>query len=306
MRAKCRAMKHNPAEAILKRIARRLKAVDLTENAAGVEAGLSRHTIRSMRRNIQDGKQHSVTSRTLEKLAPVLKTSTEWLLNATGPETVEQDPHIPSEAVAAGTGRSGKLTNNEHGYQTFDNAVPKHNRFVSSYDHGSDDEHQAVPALTSGGRVNVPPGFIPQVSARLGLGDSFDADTIQIPFGMNSLAAVAVMDLWKVPDHILRRRLAGGSPQGVHIVECEGDSMEPRIHNGDFVFIDTSRRIPSPPGIFALHDGFSQTLKRLELVPNSEPPRVMIIPENPRHHTYDRLLDEVSIIGRFVGRFTLD
>lgn len=160
-------------------------------------------------------------------------------------------------------------------------------------------------AISGGNRSNVPANEIPQVSARLGMGLAEDAEHIQVPIGPDSIAALRVIDTWKIPEQVLRRRLSG-SMRAVHIVECEGDSMEPRIRDGDFVFIDTGRRVPSPPGIFALNDGFGQTLKRLEMIPNSEPPRVMIIPENPRHHSYERNLDEVSIIGRYLCRLTMD
>lgn len=163
-----------------------------------------------------------------------------------------------------------------------------------------------VGALHEGGRAFIPEGEIPQVDTKLPMGGpAADAPTIEIPAGNGSIAAVPVIDTWKIPRNVLQRRLRG-AVSSLHIVECEGDSMDPRIHDGDFVFIDTSRRVPSPPGIFALNDGFGQTLKRLELVPNSEPPRVKIIPENPRHETYERHLEEVKIIGRYLCRLTMD
>lgn len=160
-------------------------------------------------------------------------------------------------------------------------------------------------AVSSDGRHNLDKDEIPQVDARLGMGHAADAETINIPVGGGTIAAVPIVDTWKIPKNVLRRRLRG-SISSIHIVECEGDSMEPRIHDGDFVFVDTSRRVPSPPGIFALNDGFAQTLKRLDLVPNSDPPRVRIIPENPRHPTDERQLDEVRIIGRYLCRLTMD
>lgn len=180
---------------------------------------------------------------------------------------------------------------------------------VSSYDPDAlrfaPEEYQEItPAAHTGGTVNIAPGEIPEVSARLGMGLAGEAQTLQIPVGRGAIAAVAVVDTWKIPERVLRRRL-GASLVSVHIVECEGDSMEPRINDGDFVFIDTSRRIPSPPGIFAVHDGFGQTLKHLELVPNSEPPKVVLVPENPKYTRYERSLDEVSIIGRYLCRLTM-
>lgn len=164
---------------------------------------------------------------------------------------------------------------------------------------------ETIAALSTHGRHNVTSGEIPQIAARLGLGHSTDEPTINIPIGSQAIAAVPVIAMWKVPESVLRRRTSGALGR-LHIVECEGDSMEPTIRNGDLAFIDASRRMPSPPGIFAIHDGFGQTLKRLEVVPNSEPPKVLIIPDNPKHHSYERLLDEINIIGRYVCRLTAD
>jgi hypothetical protein len=43
------------------------------------------------------------------------------------------------------------------------------------------------------------------------------------------------------------------------------------------VLVDLGRRSPTPPGIFVLHDGMGLVAKRLEYIPNSDPPRVRII-----------------------------
>ncbi|RAI29422.1 hypothetical protein CH340_22835 [Rhodoplanes serenus] len=137
------------------------------------------------------------------------------------------------------------------------------------------------------------------------MGHAEDAPTIQIPVGDHGISAVPVVDTWKIPKNVLQRRLRG-AVSSLHIVECEGDSMDPRIRDGDFVFIDTSRRVPSPPGIFALNDGYGQTLKRIEIIPNTDPPRVKVIPENKSHTSYEMLLEEVRIIGRYVCRLTMD
>ncbi|QOZ25316.1 phage repressor protein [Bradyrhizobium sp. CCBAU 51753] len=73
-------------KAIIGRISRRLKALRMSENAASIAAGLSRDTIRSIRRNVENGKQRGVSTETLEKLAPVLRTSKAWLLTGDGEE----------------------------------------------------------------------------------------------------------------------------------------------------------------------------------------------------------------------------
>lgn len=71
---------------VLARIDKRLKAVNLAESTAAVKAGLSNSAIRNMRRAVKAGKEQGASIRTLEKLAPVLRTTTAWLTDEIGPE----------------------------------------------------------------------------------------------------------------------------------------------------------------------------------------------------------------------------
>lgn len=57
------------------------------------------------------------------------------------------------------------------------------------------------------------------------------------------------------------------------------DSMEPSLRRGDPVFVDAS----DSPAIAAWHNGFGETLNRLELVPNISPPLVRISSDNTRY-----------------------
>lgn len=176
---------------------------------------------------------------------------------------------------------------------------------VSSYDPDNDESDQNPhAAVFEGGAHHIPEGEIPQVSAHLGLGHSLDAPLIEVPVGGGSVAAMEVVSTWKIPENILRRRIAG-TIKNIHILECLGDSMYPKICDGDFALIDTAQRTPSPPGVFALWDGYGQTLKNIEIIMNSDPPRVRIVPENPKYSIYERELEEVSIIGRYIGRLTM-
>ena len=49
---------------------------------------------------------------------------------------------------------------------------------------------------------------------------------------------------------------------------------------------------------FVLHDGMGLVAKRLDHIPNSEPPRVRIISDNPLYSPYEGTAEEVNIIGR--------
>jgi transcriptional regulator with XRE-family HTH domain len=73
-------------EQILARIDARLEAVGLAESAAAKKAGLSDSAIRNMRRAVKAGKKQGASIKTLEALAPVLKTTPAWLLTGEAKE----------------------------------------------------------------------------------------------------------------------------------------------------------------------------------------------------------------------------
>jgi hypothetical protein len=70
---------------ILARIEERLIAVGLTANRASILAG-KKDAIRNIRRAVHEGapNRRGVRTGTLETLAPVLKTTTQWLLEGRG------------------------------------------------------------------------------------------------------------------------------------------------------------------------------------------------------------------------------
>lgn len=82
---------------ILKRIEQRLEAIGLSASAASAEAGLSPDAIRNMQRAAKKGR-FNVTVETLQKLAPVLRTTVARLLEPIGQEMGaenEQDEVVP-------------------------------------------------------------------------------------------------------------------------------------------------------------------------------------------------------------------
>ncbi|MCR9256283.1 MAG: peptidase S24 [Alphaproteobacteria bacterium] len=104
---------------------------------------------------------------------------------------------------------------------------------------------------------------------------------------------------WFFPADWLRHELRS-KPGDLRIITIDGDSMEPILLAGDKVMVDLSRTEPSPPGIFVLNDGFGLVAKRIELIPNSSPPRIAIVSANDRYARYERDVSEVRIIGRVV------
>jgi len=88
------------------------------------------------------------------------------------------------------------------------------------------------------------------------------------------------------------------SPSQLRIMHVAGDSMAPTLLDGDTVLVDMTRHLPNPPGIFVLDDGMGLVAKRLEHIPNSDPPAVRVISDNKLYPEYERTADEIRIIGR--------
>ncbi len=119
------------------------------------------------------------------------------------------------------------------------------------------------------------------------------------PDGRTQVAREAALAAWRFPAPYARAEL-GVSPEHGRIIKVVGDSMAPTLLTGDRVMIDTRDRRPSPGGLFALWDGLGVAVKRLDHIPNSDPPAVKILSDNPAHPAYERTADEINIIGRVV------
>lgn len=100
------------------------------------------------------------------------------------------------------------------------------------------------------------------------------------------------------------RQAFGAAPDGVIIDEVRGDSQVPTLFPGQRVMIDTRDRKPTPPGFFLCWDGMGMVLKRIELVPGSDPPTLRLISDNEKYRTYERTIEEAMIFGRVIGTWT--
>jgi phage repressor protein C with HTH and peptisase S24 domain len=124
--------------------------------------------------------------------------------------------------------------------------------------------------------------------------------TVEISVGGGALVEREdVRRHWYFARDILRHEI-GVEPGAAKIIRVKGDSMTGMIEDRDLVMIDVSDRNPSPPGVFALWDGFGDVVKRVEHIPNSDPPRVVISSVNKDYRTYEMTADEIRIIGRVV------
>ncbi|WP_353861257.1 helix-turn-helix domain-containing protein [Azospirillum formosense] len=144
------------------------------------------------------------------------------------------------------------------------------------------------------------PNTVPEIDVRAGMGGGGESMLAYKPDSNgDAWPEDAVTGLWNLPPSYLQQELRL-RPHAARIIEVQGDSMEPLLFSGDRVMVNLLDRAPSPPGVFAVWDGIGVVVKRLEFIPNSDPPCIVISSDNPKHRTYERTADEVNIIGRVV------
>lgn len=103
---------------------------------------------------------------------------------------------------------------------------------------------------------------------------------------------------WRFPDAV---KAGWRNLSKIYAMPVTGDSMEPTLPGGSFVFVDTSHTVPSPEDIYAIDYGDGLMIKRVKLVPRSE--RILIISDNERYGTDELNRDEVMVHGRVVAWF---
>lgn len=107
---------------------------------------------------------------------------------------------------------------------------------------------------------------------------------------------------WTMPRALLRGHTTA-SAGGLKIITVYGDSMSPEFQPGDRVMVDTGDRVPSPPGVFVIWDGFGLVVKRVEMIPYSDPPMMRLLSRNDQYETRELPAREVVINGRVVGKW---
>lgn len=108
-----------------------------------------------------------------------------------------------------------------------------------------------------------------------------------------------IKEVWPFPRRYIENELRL-RPNGLAVVEVEGDSMYPTLWPGDRVIVDRSETNPAKPGIYAIFDSSATVVKRLEHVPYSDPLQVVFISDNKNHNQYTVLAELVNVIGKVV------
>lgn len=104
--------------------------------------------------------------------------------------------------------------------------------------------------------------------------------------------------VWQFPDAV---QAGWRNRPHVYSMPVTGDSMEPTLRDGSFVFVDTTHTVPAPEDIYAIDYGDGLMIKRVKMVPRSN--KILIMSDNARYGTDELLRDDVRVYGRVVAWF---
>ena len=102
---------------------------------------------------------------------------------------------------------------------------------------------------------------------------------------------------WYLPEGMIRHE-GDAEPGSLWILRARGDSMEPLVSDGDRLLVDVSRRCPGTGETAVLWDGAGLVVKRVEVLPYTEPPRLRLISCNPAYEPYTCLAQDAHVVGK--------
>ena len=102
---------------------------------------------------------------------------------------------------------------------------------------------------------------------------------------------------------LLSHLIASANLATLHILTADGDSMEPSIHGGDFVFVDTSQTRVTADAVYAIQYAGSIFIKRVMTRVDGS---VLLISDNKRYEPQEvRDPGSLNIVGRVVLIFNV-
>lgn len=133
----------------------------------------------------------------------------------------------------------------------------------------------------------VPPGFLPL------------PETERLPLVGRIACGTPILAEENIDDYVDVPKAA----RATFVLLCQGDSMSPRIQDGDYVYVRKQPAVENGE-LAAVRIGTEATLKRVYFSPES-PDRLILQAENPAYapmiYTGQEELEDVSIEGKIVG-----
>lgn len=132
------------------------------------------------------------------------------------------------------------------------------------------------------------------IRAGMGIGSPVGVDRSD----SGEIYADQIDGFWKFPPAV---KAGWRNMPSVYSIPVEGDSMEPTLTSGSYVFVDMTHTVPQPEDIYACDYGDGLTIKRLQLVPMTD--KIKVMSDNPRYTDYELRREDVRVYGRVVAWF---
>lgn len=155
------------------------------------------------------------------------------------------------------------------------------------------EEELGKPAGSQGRKVS---GDVANLNLRGGLGAG-SPDGVEVGYD-GQIYADHINGYWSFPPAV---KAGWRNMPEVYSLPVTGDSMEPTLASGSYVFVDMTHTVPQPEDIYACDFGDGLSIKRLQLVPRSD--RIRVMSDNDRYEDYELLREEVRVYGRVVAWF---
>ena len=155
---------------------------------------------------------------------------------------------------------------------------------------------EAAKGVALPGLKDQPRGDIPNFLIHAGMGPGGALSVTKNDHG--EVYSDHVEGFWSFPDVV---KAGWRHMPAVYAMPVTGDSMEPTLRNGSFVFVDTTHTVPAPEDIYALDYGDGLMIKRLKLIPRSD--RILVMSDNDRYSSDELSREDVRVYGRVVAWF---
>lgn len=198
------------------------------------------------------------------------------LIKSSGMSTRELARRIGVSSVSLSQWSTGKYKPSEEGLEAFCNYFNVSPAYIL-YGDGNAPEGQAI--KISPDTYSIP---LLDVKGSCGFGDFIEG-------------ALVLIRMIRVTALFLRTYCAGASPKSLQMIQCDGDSMEPTLKNGETVFVDVSQNTVNSDGIYAVSFDGRIFIKRVQIVPNG----VRLLSDNKFYDPINVMNgDPITIIGR--------
>lgn len=106
----------------------------------------------------------------------------------------------------------------------------------------------------------------------------------------------AVIGKWLMPISEFKT-ISLSAPNNIKLLSVKGDSMQPTIKDGDWVFVDITRITPDSDGMFLLRLSTGLAIKRIQGGLTND---LIIKSDNPRYSDLTAQIGEIAILGKVI------